>query len=162
LRVDRDVVPVLDLVELLRADTAGTMPGMQRSPDKEQFEQASLPQILIVDDSLSVRKSLSQLVRDAGFQPLIARDGIEALEVMQKQKPDLVLTDLEMPRMSGLELSAHIRASEETRDLPVIMVTSRTMQKHRDEAERWGVDLYVSKPFAEDDLIGSIHSILAG
>ena len=158
---DGDVVPVLDVPALLRADIRATKPRTRRQAGEQQPELHSLPQILIVDDSLSVRNSLSQLVQDAGLRPLVAHDGVEALEVMRKHRPDLVITDLEMPRMSGLDLSNHIRASEETRDLPVIMVTSRAMHKHRIEAKRSGVDLYITKPIVEDELVSDIHAMLA-
>jgi chemosensory pili system protein ChpA (sensor histidine kinase/response regulator) len=157
---DGDVVPVLDVQDLLRADAAAAKPTMRQDSIAVQSEQIALPQILIVDDSLSVRKSLTQLMQDAGLQARVAHDGVEALEIMRKYKPDLLLTDLEMPRMNGLELCAHIRASEETRNLPVIMVTSRTMQKHHQEAKHAGVDLYITKPFTEDDLVKDVHAML--
>jgi CheY-like chemotaxis protein len=92
---------------------------------------------LAVDDSLSARRSLAQFVQDTGLEVRTARDGLEAIEIINRKRPDIVLADLEMPRMNGLELAAHLRANQTTHDLPVIMITSRSTDKHRREAERW-------------------------
>jgi len=113
--------------------------------------------VLIVDDSLSVRKSLSQLVGDAGYGCDTARDGMEAWDKIQQKQPSVILVDMEMPRMNGIELTNRIRANEQTRDIPVVMITSRSMQKHRNAAEKAGVTRYVTKPFVEADLLTQIH-----
>jgi chemosensory pili system protein ChpA (sensor histidine kinase/response regulator) len=111
-------------------------------------------------DSLSARRSLAQFVQDAGFEVRTARDGLEAIEIINGKRPDLVLADLEMPRMNGLELTAHLRANQATRTLPVIMITSRATAKHRHEAEAVGVDTYLTKPYMEDELLEQIHRLL--
>ncbi|HRX69890.1 MAG: response regulator [Gammaproteobacteria bacterium] len=157
---DGSVAPVLDLPELLRTRTIG-----QQWPAAVQpaLATASVPQrriVLAVDDSLSARRSLAQFVRDAGFEVRTARDGLEAIEIINSKRPDLVLADLEMPRMNGLELTAHLRANQATSALPVIMITSRSTAKHRHEAEAAGVDMYLTKPFMEDDLLEQIHRLL--
>jgi len=121
-----------------------------------------LAKVLIVDDSLSMRKSLSLLVQDAGYQPVVARDGIEALESMQKTMPNLILTDLEMPRMTGLELATHVRSNSANKKLPIMMITSRTMSKHREQAKKAGIDEYFTKPFSEDALVTKIGAALNG
>jgi chemosensory pili system protein ChpA (sensor histidine kinase/response regulator) len=115
--------------------------------------------VLIVDDSLSVRQSLSDLLTDAGYETLLAHDGVEAVNVLRTSTPDLVLTDIEMPRMNGLELVSYIRTTH-SRELPVIVVTSRTTQKHRQQAMDVGVSLYVTKPYAEETLLSNIQSFL--
>ncbi|MCK7470303.1 MAG: response regulator [Desulfomicrobium escambiense] len=92
---------------------------------------------------------------------MLARDGVEAVEMLRKQPPDIVLTDIEMPRMNGLELASYIRATHGT-TLPIVTITSRTMQKHRQLAQQAGVDLYLTKPFAEDQLLSGIRSLLLG
>jgi len=158
---DGSVAPVLDLPELLRARTAG-----QRLPTaavQSAKSAAVVPHrqiVLAVDDSLSARRSLAQFVQDAGFEVRTARDGLEAIEIINNKLPDLVLADLEMPRMNGLELTAHLRANQTTHGLPVIMITSRSTAKHRHEAEAVGVDTYLTKPFMEDDLLEQIHRLL--
>ena len=156
---DGSVVPVMDLPELLRgADTReiGYVPSYAVAAEAAQDTQ----QVLVVDDSLSVRKSLSQLLEDAGYQPLMARDGVDALEALRTAKPVAVLADMEMPRMNGLELTASIRSDAQWNRLPVIMITSRTMAKHREQAERAGVTIYMTKPFSEDDLLDQLRSVL--
>ncbi len=157
---DGDVVPVLDMVELIEAQQSGKQ--NRRASRHEAVEKIQLSKVLIVDDSLSVRKSLSQLVQDAGYEPLLAHDGLEAIEIMKKIKPNLILTDLEMPRMTGLELTSHIRANAGNADLPIFMITSRTMAKHQEQAQKAGVNEYITKPFSEDDLISKLGQALNG
>ncbi len=157
---DGSIVPVLNLPELLREHGGNPISQAARTDEAAAVEQTSRVSVLIVDDSLSVRKSLSQLVSDAGYAPTVARDGLEAVDLIDKHKPDIVLADLEMPRMTGLELTSHIRADSNLADLPVIMITSRTMQKHRQQAQKVGVTDYMTKPFSEDDLLGAMESAL--
>lgn len=157
---DGGVVPVLDLVELLNSHRLGKQHVIHRTNTDRKKDK--LAKVLIVDDSLSVRKSLSQLVEDAGYEAILARDGIDALEVMQKTSPNLILTDLEMPRMTGIELTAHVRANSENKNLPIMMITSRTMSKHQEQAKKAGVDTYITKPFSEDDLVLKIGESLYG
>lgn len=158
---DGSVAPVLDLPELLRAPSV-----LQQTLTFTQQPAPAAPAAvhhqvaLAVDDSLSARRSLAQFVQDAGFEVRTARDGLEAIEIINGKRPDIVLADLEMPRMNGLELTAHLRANQPTRDLPVIMITSRSTDKHRREAEAMGVNVYLTKPFAEDELLGYIKKLL--
>jgi len=157
---DGSVAPVLDLPELLRVPVA-----FQQAPISTRPVAAAVPTVqrqvaLAVDDSLSARRSLAQFVQDAGLEVRTARDGLEAVEMIKKKRPDIILADLEMPRMNGLELAAHLRANQATRDLPVIMITSRSTDKHRREAEAMGVNAYLTKPFVEDELLGHIKKLL--
>jgi chemosensory pili system protein ChpA (sensor histidine kinase/response regulator) len=123
-------------------------------------QKPALPSILIVDDSLSVRNSLLQLMQDAGYCGETARDGIDAINTLSTFKPDLLLTDLEMPNMNGIELAYHVREREDMKSLPIIMITSRSQEKHRRLAEQAGVDTYITKPYNEDDLLQAIrHAI---
>lgn len=158
---DGSVAPVLDLPELLRARAAGQRLPTAAVQSAQSITAAPHRQIVLaVDDSLSARRSLAQFVQDAGFEVRTARDGLEAIEIINNKRPDLVLADLEMPRMNGLELTAHLRANQTTHDLPVIMITSRSTAKHRHEAEAAGVDTYLTKPFMEDDLLEQMHRLL--
>jgi chemotaxis protein histidine kinase CheA/ActR/RegA family two-component response regulator len=120
----------------------------------------ALPGILIVDDSLSVRNSLLQLMQDSGYCAETARDGIDAINTLSTFKPDLLLTDLEMPNMNGIELAYHVREREDTKSLPIIMITSRSQEKHRRLAEQAGVDTYITKPYNDDDLLRAIRSAI--
>lgn len=116
---------------------------------------------LVVDDSLSARRSLAQFVTDMGMDVRTARDGFEAISVLEQRRPVLMLVDLEMPRMNGLELTAHIRSRQETCDIPVIMITSRTTDKHRRMAASAGVTAYLNKPWSDDELLSRIQEQIA-
>ncbi|MDH5640768.1 MAG: response regulator [Nitrospira sp.] len=157
---DGNVVPVLDLPDILRSSTYEGASSVAAAPVAAAKAKTSVPDVLIVDDSLSVRKSLAQFVKDAGFNPVLARDGLEAAEMLRKQKVTIALVDMEMPRMNGLELTRHIRATDELKNLPVIMITSRTQQKHRQQAEQAGVSRYLSKPYGEDDLLTAMEQLM--
>ncbi len=150
------LVPVLNMNYLFDNESRADLSG-KALMDKNTTPQLIIPKILIVDDSLSVRSSLAQLVTDSGYQPVMAKDGVEALEIIEEQAPALVLTDLEMPRMTGLELTARIRRGQH-HTLPVIMVTTRTANKHRQQAKKSGVSDYVSKPFSEDELMQLVEA----
>ena len=115
---------------------------------------------MIVDDSLSQRRALEQILTDAGFRVHIARDGIEAAEWLANAKPHAVITDLEMPRMNGIELISHIRSQAKIKNLPIIMITSRTTQKHKQMAEEAGVDYYLFKPVQDEDLLIKIQTLI--
>ena len=156
---DGSVVAVLDLASLLQDSGANSSRGKSSNATPER-EKIQLPKVLVVDDSLSVRSSLSQLMIDGGYQAITAHDGIEAVDLLEKENPDIVLTDLEMPRMNGLELTSYIRRSDRWGSLPVVMITSRTMAKHRRQAEELGVSHYITKPFTEDDVLASIDAYL--
>ncbi len=157
---DGRVVPVLNLIELTSNAPSATV--VAAGPSGNQSESAAqVRQVLVVDDSLSARNTLIELVQDAGFEPVAARDGMEAVKLLQKVVPSLVLTDLEMPRMNGLELTSHIRGTEGIKHLPIIMITSRTLQKHREQADSAGVTEYVTKPFSEERLMSLVASYMA-
>ncbi|KXJ52193.1 MAG: hybrid sensor histidine kinase/response regulator [Neptuniibacter sp. Phe_28] len=123
--------------------------------------ELELPRILVVDDSLSARKTLETLLKDTGYEVMTAIDGLDALNQMRKRPPDLVITDMEMPRMGGIELSTVIRNRNETAHLPVIMITSRSTEKHRTEAVDAGVSAYLTKPWSENQLLDQIDDLLA-
>jgi chemosensory pili system protein ChpA (sensor histidine kinase/response regulator) len=116
--------------------------------------------VLVVDDALTVRNALVQLVRDAGFEAQTARDGLDAIGLLGAFRPDIVLTDLEMPNMNGVELTAHIRGRPDMTALPVIMITSRSQEKHRRLAEEAGVSSYVTKPYNDAELLRLVRAAL--
>ena len=156
------VVSVLDLSALLDSQRDSGTSRSQRIVDTAVSEvENSLPKVLIVDDSLSVRNSLTQLMGDGGYRTVTARDGLEAVNMLEAEHPDIVLTDLEMPRMNGLDLTSYIRNSSEWGGMPVVMITSRTMAKHRQQAVSAGVSSYITKPYTEDEVLASIDQHLA-
>ncbi|HEV7915568.1 MAG TPA: Hpt domain-containing protein [Albitalea sp.] len=114
------------------------------------------PLVLVVDDSLTVRRVTQRLLVREGYRVSLAKDGLDALERLAEEKPAIVLSDIEMPRMDGFDLVRNIRGDARLRDLPVIMITSRIAQKHRDYAAELGVDHYLGKPYSEEDLLALI------
>ncbi|MBC7405471.1 MAG: Hpt domain-containing protein [Cytophaga sp.] len=112
--------------------------------------------VMVVDDSLTVRRVTQRLLLREGYQVILAKDGIDALEQLQSITPDVMLVDIEMPRMDGFDLTRNIRGDARTSHIPIIMITSRTADKHRNYAAELGVNEYFGKPYREDDLLGAI------
>jgi chemosensory pili system protein ChpA (sensor histidine kinase/response regulator) len=112
--------------------------------------------VMVVDDSLTVRRVTQRLLTREGYQVVLARDGVDALQQLQSITPDVMLVDIEMPRMDGFDLIRNVRSDERTRKIPIIMITSRTADKHRNYAIELGVDAYFGKPFQEDVLLQAI------
>ena len=111
---------------------------------------------MVVDDSLTVRKITSRLLMREGYQVVLAKDGVDALEKLLDVQPDVVLSDVEMPRMDGFDLLRNIRGDEQYKHLPVIMITSRTADKHRNYALEIGASHYLGKPYDEAELLGLV------
>jgi chemosensory pili system protein ChpA (sensor histidine kinase/response regulator) len=118
--------------------------------------------ILVVDDSLTMRKVAGRTLQREGYRVELARDGVEALEMIDRLNPDLVLMDLEMPRLNGFEVVSQLRRSEATHDLPVVVMTSRIGDKHREAARELGVHDFIGKPFQDQDLLSAVSRILGG
>ena len=117
---------------------------------------SAVPLVLVVDDSITVRRVTQRLLQREGYRVTLAADGLQALEKLQAELPTVVLSDIEMPRMDGFDLVRNIRSDARLSDLPVIMITSRIAEKHREHARELGVDHYLGKPYAEDELLALI------
>jgi chemosensory pili system protein ChpA (sensor histidine kinase/response regulator) len=117
-----------------------------------------LPLVLVVDDSITVRRVTQRLLKREGYRVALANDGLQALERLQEEVPAVVLSDIEMPRMDGFDLARNIRADAKLRGLPIIMITSRIAEKHREHARELGVDHYLGKPYSEDELLGLVRA----
>ncbi len=150
---DGTVVPLLNVQELVAKPIVVSSAAAQLA----EAAKKQTRRVLVVDDSLSVRKSLTQLLEDSAFEVVGAGDGLDAIRMLETFKPHVICTDLEMPNMNGLELTEHLRRRADTRDLPIIMITSRSMDKHRDQAKRAGVDFYVTKPYTDADLLQQVR-----
>ncbi|MBI5429292.1 MAG: Hpt domain-containing protein [Nitrosomonadales bacterium] len=122
---------------------------------------SSAPLIMVVDDSLTVRKITTRMLTRAGYQVVTATDGVDALEKLADCTPEVMLLDIEMPRMDGFALARELRRDPKTHDLPIIMITSRTADKHREYAMQLGVNTYLGKPYQEDDLLQNIADFVA-
>ncbi len=153
---DGGLAPVIDLDVLLQS-------AYEHRIDTAILSQpsAAITRVVVADDSLSVRRALEQLMQDAGFEVATARDGFEALAAIQARPTHALLVDLEMPRMNGLEVARNLRNHAETRDLPVVMITSRTTEKHQAMAEQAGVTRMLGKPFSEDSLVALVRELIA-
>ena len=156
---DGGVAPVLDVVDLLKIERQRPFHSTEKPVSAEV--DVRLPLALVADDSLSVRRSLAQLLSDAGFEVRTAVNGIDAFAKISEEKPDILLVDMEMPRMDGLELTARLRQAEETIDLPIVMITSRSGQKYKDMAHEAGIDRYLTKPYLEDELLDQLNEAMA-
>ncbi len=116
-----------------------------------------IPLILVVDDSITVRRVTQRLLQREGYRVSMAADGLQALERLQEERPTVVVSDIEMPRMDGFDLARNIRGDVRLSSLPIIMITSRIAEKHREHAKELGVDHYLGKPYAEDELLSLIR-----
>lgn len=119
-----------------------------------------VPTIMVVDDSLTVRKITTRLLEREGYQVVTAKDGVDALEQLTEVIPDVMLLDIEMPRMDGFDLARNIRADARLREIPIIMITSRMADKHRNYAAEIGVNHYLGKPYQEDQLLELISAFV--
>ncbi len=156
-----EIVLILDPVQLSQR-SAAARPATQRAGERPgETDMAAASTVLVVDDSATVRKITSRILARQGYKVLEARDGIEALEKLQEGLPAVVLLDVEMPRMDGFELLRRIRDDSRWRELPVIMITSRTAEKHRKVAMDLGANLFLGKPFEEQDLLAQVARVTA-
>ena len=155
---DGRVVLILDLLGQLR----GQKRRLARLPasyarQRQPFAPTTRPLlVMVVDDSVTVRKVTGRLLERHGMNVLTAKDGVDAMALLEEHRPDLLLLDIEMPRMDGFEVATRVRRDERLKDLPIIMITSRTGQKHRDRAMAIGVNEYLGKPYQESVLLQSI------
>ena len=124
-------------------------------------ETRKTPLIMVTDDSVTVRKVTTRLLERNGYEVITAKDGMDAVAKLEEHKPDLMLLDIEMPRMDGFEVATHVRHEDRLKDVPIIMITSRTGEKHRERAFDIGVNSYMGKPFQEGELLNTIQELLA-
>ncbi|GAB1262838.1 hybrid sensor histidine kinase/response regulator [Aurantivibrio plasticivorans] len=158
---DGSVVVILDPHAMIRQEIALLSPGAQQL-EIQQVEEVEdrVTTVMVVDDSVTVRKVTSRFLEREGYEVITAKDGADALMTLQDHIPDVMLLDIEMPRMDGFEVAKNIRSSSRLRDIPIIMITSRTGDKHRERALSLGVNKYLGKPYQEEVLLGAIHELI--
>ncbi len=168
---DGAVVLILDIGGLLRTEqrfVASAGPRMEAVGEAETAEgeeasegvQKTAPTVLVVDDSITIRKVTNRILERNGITVATAKDGVDALSWMGHTVPDLILLDIEMPRMDGYEVATYVRGDERLAEVPIIMITSRTGDKHRERAEGIGVNRYLGKPYQETELMEHINAVL--
>jgi chemosensory pili system protein ChpA (sensor histidine kinase/response regulator) len=152
---DGRIVVILDIGALVRA---GWRARTQTSAMRDKLDRRIVA--LVVDDSITVRRVTQRLLERNGMRVLTARDGHDALAVMEENVPDIVLLDIEMPRMDGYQVAEHMRADARLKRVPIIMITSRVGEKHRARAMEIGVDEYLGKPYQESQLLEAIAPLV--
>ncbi len=160
---DGSVALILDVTALVRRWVAQkTEASSFRSRDEaEGIVKEDRPvALMVVDDSLTVRKVTGRLLERNGMEVMTAKDGVDAVAKLQERIPDIMLLDIEMPRMDGYELARHMRNTQRLKDIPIIMITSRTGEKHRRKAIQIGVNRYLGKPYQESELLETINQLL--
>ena len=155
---DGDIVLVLNAVQLANREalSVGSVKVSSATPAIEQRRRIAL----VVDDSLTMRKVLSRVLEREDFEVLTANDGMDAVQKLQQITPDIILTDIEMPRMDGFEFSRHVRDNQATKHTPLIVISSRTADKHRNLATEIGVNAFLGKPVQDEDLIAQVNALL--
>ncbi len=158
---DGSVVVILDLMAMVRADAMHLHRDLALSQDDATPERSRPQLVMVVDDSVTVRKVTSRFLERQGMEVMLAKDGLDAISLLQESDriPDVMLLDIEMPRMDGFEVASRIRHSSRWQDLPIIMITSRTGEKHRDRAFSLGVNRYLGKPYQEMVLLETIYEL---
>jgi chemosensory pili system protein ChpA (sensor histidine kinase/response regulator) len=157
---DGRVALILDITALVRKAASQMRTAAWQIAAPKAQERAVT--VLVVDDSITIRQVTARLLERHHMHALTAKDGVDALEQLQNQVPDIAILDIEMPRMDGYELARHIRHTPEFKHIPIIMITSRIGEKHRDHALEIGVNRYLGKPYQETELLDHIHELLNG
>jgi chemosensory pili system protein ChpA (sensor histidine kinase/response regulator) len=155
---DGSVVVILDVAPLVRRIAA--QPELAAETPVAAVEERQVPLVMVVDDSITMRKVTGRVLERNNFEVVTAKDGLDALERMVDRVPDLMLLDIEMPRMDGYELATTMKADARLRNVPIIMITSRTGEKHRQRAMDIGVNRYLGKPYQENELMRNVFALL--
>jgi chemosensory pili system protein ChpA (sensor histidine kinase/response regulator) len=162
---DGSIVPLINPVVLARRTLSG-VPDFEHTtlvphlPGRGKKAASVAPIVMVVDDSLTVRKITTRLLEREGYQVVTAKDGLEALEQMRETLPAIMLVDIEMPRMDGFDLTRNVRGDARTKDIPIIMISSRTAEKHRSQAAALGVNQFLGKPYQEAELLQQIAAFI--
>jgi chemosensory pili system protein ChpA (sensor histidine kinase/response regulator) len=152
---DGRIVIILDIGALVRSEWRSRTADVSVRPTRDERIFA-----MVVDDSITVRRVTQRLLERNGMRVLTARDGVDALALLQEHTPDVILLDIEMPRMDGYEVASHARNDPRLADIPIIMITSRVGDKHRARAIELGVDDYLGKPYQESQLLDAIEPLV--
>jgi chemosensory pili system protein ChpA (sensor histidine kinase/response regulator) len=158
---DGSIVLIINPVQLANREVLAVGSVVVKATKAKAPKVVVKSRILVVDDSLTMRKVLGRLLEREGFEVLVAKDGMDAMQLLQETTPDAILTDIEMPRMDGFGLARNIRDDVRTANTPLIMISSRTADKHQNLAREIGVDAFFGKPVQDDELISKVNELLA-
>lgn len=156
---DGQVALILDIAWIARLTQATNYSDSVSVLDAQQLEHDDEPTVMVVDDSITIRKVTTRFLERNNYKVVTAKDGVDALQKLQKMVPQLILLDIEMPRMDGYELAGQLRKDQRLMNVPIIMITSRTGDKHRDRAQEVGVNRYLGKPYNEAELLNHIQEL---
>jgi chemosensory pili system protein ChpA (sensor histidine kinase/response regulator) len=156
---DGRVVVILDVAPLVRRHSTIVRDAVPAAP-VAVVAAHRIPVVMVVDDSITMRKVTGRVLERNNMEVLTAKDGVDAVEKMAERVPDLVLLDIEMPRMDGYEVAQNMKSDPRLKDVPIIMITSRTGDKHRQRAMDIGVDRYLGKPYQEPELMRNVFEML--
>jgi Chemotaxis protein histidine kinase and related kinases len=159
---DGRVILILDVSALVRIGAGLGRAVAPKRGELGEAPQASRVTVMVVDDSITMRKVTARFLERHNMLVLTAKDGVDAVAQLHEHVPDIMLLDIEMPRMDGYELAAHVRCDERLKHIPIIMITSRTGEKHRKRAMDIGVQKYLGKPYQESELLNAIQELLRG
>ena len=151
---------ILDIHSLIRAAQLRQPAPLTAPADQRDAAREQAPLVMVVDDSVTVRKVTGRLLERQGYRVVTAKDGLDAIAKLEDHTPDAMLLDIEMPRMDGFEVASHVRHDARLARVPIIMITSRTGEKHRDRAFDIGVNGYMGKPFQEGELLTTLGELL--
>jgi len=160
---DGQVVVILDVAPMIeRALVEHRLPGMVdvETTETDKAEAKRAPLVMVVDDSITMRRVTARILEHRGLEVVTARDGVEAVDQLHERLPDLMLLDIEMPRMDGFELARHVREDARLAGIPIMMITSRSGDKHREHARSLGVDRYLIKPYQEANMVRNVFEML--
>lgn len=155
---DGQVVIILDMGPLIRRGLENAIDPV--APVIVPRDETRQPLVMVVDDSITMRKVTSRVLENHSIEVVTAQDGLDAIERLHERVPDLMLLDIEMPRMDGYELAQHIRSDARLRHIPIVMITSRAGQKHRKKARESGANAYLTKPYQEAELVAQVSEML--
>jgi len=158
---DGSVVVILDLHAMIRADISRAHRQLMLEDIAHERDVQRVLRVMVVDDSVTVRKVTSRLLERLGVEVSTAKDGVDAVAKLNEAEllPDVMLLDIEMPRMDGFEVASRVRHTGRLQHIPIIMITSRTGEKHRERALSLGVNKYMGKPYQESELLDAISAL---
>ncbi|MEJ2130557.1 MAG: response regulator [Gammaproteobacteria bacterium] len=157
---DGSVVVILDPPSLIRAELAARLRPTEVTARREDDMSDRLTRVMVVDDSVTVRKVTSRVLERNGFEVMLAKDGVDAIAMLHQRQPDIMLLDIEMPRMDGFEVARQVRRDDRLKNLPIVIISSRTGAKHQERARELGVNVFLGKPFQETELMRIINELV--